>query len=158
MLTSMSPVVLARICVLGVGSVVVVNYKGALPPARVVLQNCRTRLKRYYFDVRRWFWPTLYPRNRRKKRIRVKLRGFHRRRLALDLVKRCRRRRSVHAPTLDGRRDPSWRSRMHRRWRRRNLRSRHRLWKRQVVNHEHFLNGKGVINRHNSKRVSEEYL
>ena len=55
MLTSMSLVVLARICVLGVGSVVVVNYKGGLPPARVVLHNWRTRLKRYYFDVLRWF-------------------------------------------------------------------------------------------------------
>ena len=134
------------------------DIKGELPPARVILRNWKARLKRCYFEVRRWFWPRLYPRNRRKKRIRVRLRGFHRRRLALGLVKRCRRCRSVHAPTLDGRRAPSRRSRMHRRWRGRNLRSRHRSWTRRVVNHEHFLNGKRKINRHISKSISEEYL
>ena len=158
LLASMSPAVLAWICILGVGSVVMVDIKGELPPARVILWNWKARLKRCYFEVRHWFWPRLYPRNRRKKRIKVRLRRFHRRRFVLGLVKRCRRRRSVHAPNLDGRRAPSRRSMMHRRWRERNLRSRHRSWMRRVVNHEHFLNGKRKINRYVSKSISEESL
>ena len=37
MLASMSPAVLAWVCILGVGSVVMVNIKGELPPACVIL-------------------------------------------------------------------------------------------------------------------------
>ena len=66
---------------------------------------------------------------RRRQRIRRKgLRRFRRRRLAVPLVERCRRRRSNQIPTLAGRSVPTRRSRRHRRWKRRNDKAKQRYW------------------------------
>ena len=141
---------------------VVLAIRSELPPQQVMLRNWKTRLRRRYFDIRRWLFPKLYPRKRRKKRIWRQLRTFRRRRLALGLVKRCRHRRySYHTPTLDGKAVPSKFTSKRRRTRRRNLKSRRRLWKRRVVDNEFFLDGKrkmggrGIILRN---CISEENL
>jgi len=109
-------------------------------PPKPTYSYIKTRLRHYYKIARRIFVPK---RSRRRPRLKKRFVKFRRRRLPFHVVIRCRRRTSVHLPTLDGRRVPTLRSRRHRCWRRRKVNSklRHRI--RRVVNHEFFLNLRG---------------
>ena len=69
-------------------------------------------------------------------------RKFRRRKLAYNLVVRCRRCVSIRPRRLDGTYFPSPMSTKHRRWRRRRFRNRYRLWRRRMVDHKFFLNAK----------------
>ena len=115
-------------------------------------------MRRYYYIARRWltfqhylwftvecspggffnspgFYITLKPvicarglPRRRPRPRRRRLRRFRRRRLAVPLVQRCRRRRSNLIPTLAGLSVPTRRSRRHRRWRGRINKAKQRYW------------------------------
>ena len=109
-------------------------------PPKLTYVYFKTRLRRYYYNTCQLFVPKR-PRHRpRLKKCFVK---FRRRQLPFHVVIRCRRRTSVHLPTLDGQRVPTLRSRRHRRWRRRKVKSKLRHWTRRVIHHEFFLDLKG---------------
>ena len=114
---------------------------GELPPRKIIIRNYRTRMRHIYFNLRRWLDPERNPRYRERTRKRkwTRFRRFRRRRLAFHMLNRCRQRKSVHTPTLDGRRVPTQRSRRHRCWRRRKTASKSRQLRRRVFHHEFFL-------------------
>ena len=117
------------------------DIQGDLTPRKVILRNFKTRMRHCYFDMRRWFCPESYPHYTPRKRGRktVRLKKFRRRRLNLNLLKRCRRQPTVYTPTLDGRLAPSRHSKIHSHWRRRKQHSKFHHWRRRVVNHEYFI-------------------